>query len=76
MISVYSEQRTKPINKLYEQNAQFVNVKVRGAYMYHWVVTGVGTTNMSVECFVFVRSRTQISALRQAIVIENASILI
>jgi hypothetical protein len=35
IITVYSENNTKPINTLYGQNAELQNVKAGGTYNYH-----------------------------------------
>jgi hypothetical protein len=35
IIAVYSENHTKPINTLYGQNEDFVNIKSCGTYKYH-----------------------------------------
>jgi hypothetical protein len=36
IIAVSSEIQTKHINTLCGQNVEFVNVKLRGKYSYHW----------------------------------------
>jgi hypothetical protein len=38
----YCENHTKPINTLYGQNAELLNVKAGGTYGYHWALTGYG----------------------------------
>jgi hypothetical protein len=35
IISVYSENFTKPINAIYGQNEKLLNVKAGGTYSYH-----------------------------------------
>jgi hypothetical protein len=38
IIAVYSENYTKPINRL--QNAELLIVKASGKYSYHWALKG------------------------------------
>jgi hypothetical protein len=38
IIDVYSENHTKPINTLCEQNAELWSVKTGGTYSYHWAL--------------------------------------
>jgi hypothetical protein len=40
IITVYSENHTKPINTLCGQNAMLLIVKARGTNSYHWVLKG------------------------------------
>jgi hypothetical protein len=40
IITAYSENNMKPINKLYGQNAEFLIVKPGGIYSYHWALKG------------------------------------
>jgi hypothetical protein len=40
VISVYSENNTKPINTLSWQNAKLLIAKVDGTYNYHWASQG------------------------------------
>jgi hypothetical protein len=38
LTAVYSENHTKPINKLCGQSAKLLIVKVGGTYTYHWAL--------------------------------------
>jgi hypothetical protein len=40
IIAVCSENHKKPLNTLYGQNAELLNVKVGGTYSYHWALKG------------------------------------
>jgi hypothetical protein len=39
IISVYSENHTKPLNILYGQNAELSTLKAGGTYTYHYALT-------------------------------------
>jgi hypothetical protein len=38
IIAFYSQNDTKLINTICEQNAELMNVKAGGAYSYHWAL--------------------------------------
>jgi hypothetical protein len=38
IITVYSENRTKAINKIYGQNTEWLIVNAGGTYSYHWAL--------------------------------------
>jgi hypothetical protein len=40
IITVYSENHTKPINKHFGQNAELLILKAGGAHSYHWILKG------------------------------------
>jgi hypothetical protein len=40
IVTVYSENHTKPMTTLCGQNAELVFVEVGGTYSYHWVLKG------------------------------------
>jgi hypothetical protein len=40
IIAVYYDSRTKPVDTFCGQDAEFLNVKVGGTYIYHYVLKG------------------------------------
>jgi hypothetical protein len=50
IIAVYSRNRTKHMNALSAQNAEFLNVEVGGIYSYHWAVKCQISLTISPQC--------------------------
>jgi hypothetical protein len=52
IITVYSENHTKPINIHSRQNAELLNVKIGGICSYHWEIR-VKECDVPIKVFIF-----------------------